>query len=247
MHRILYRFLASMTRVAVRSDRSKELEIVVLRHQLTVLRRQVGRPELCDDDRFLLGAIAAALPRPLRSGRLVTPDTLLRWHRRRVARHWTQAPRQPGRPSTAPEIRRLVLRFAAENPTWGYRLIHGELVGLWSPDRCFHRLADPQNRRHRPGTTSLRTPSRSATHRVRIKTPSSSQSPAQFRLAQPSRHLQRTPRLHRGHDNYLLSSGRFGAAPTCTSGVGDTATVEIARSSRALTSKVDKNHEHQSC
>jgi transposase InsO family protein len=102
----------------------------VLRHQLTVLRRQVDRPALNDDDRSLLGAIAAALPRPRRTGWLVTPDTLLRWHRRRVARHWTQANRAPGRPPTAVEIRQLILRLAAENPTWGYRRIHGELVGL---------------------------------------------------------------------------------------------------------------------
>jgi len=115
--------------LSVRID-PRTSKIIVLRHQLTVLRRQIDRPELCDEARSLLGALAAALPRPLRAGWLVTPDTLLRWHRRRVARHWTQAARQPGRPSTAPEIRRLVRRFAAENPTWGYRRIHGELVGL---------------------------------------------------------------------------------------------------------------------
>jgi putative transposase len=61
---------------------------------------------------------------------LVTPDTLLRWHRRRIARHWTQPSRSPGRPSTAVEIRRLVLRMATENSTWGYRRIHGELLRL---------------------------------------------------------------------------------------------------------------------
>ncbi len=90
MHRILYLFLASMARLAVRSGRPNDLEIIVLRHQPSVLRRQIDRPELCDDNRSLLGSTAAALPRPLRSGWLVTPDTLLRWHRRHVARHWTQ-------------------------------------------------------------------------------------------------------------------------------------------------------------
>ena len=107
----------------------------MLRHQLGVLRRQVDRPELTDADRSLLGAIAAALPRPSRAGWLVTPDTLLRWHRRRIARHWTQPQRPPGRPSTSAELRRLALRLAAENPTWRYRRIHGELAGLG------HRLA----------------------------------------------------------------------------------------------------------
>lgn len=86
MFRILYRFLAALARLVVRSGRSKDLEIVVLRHQLQVLRRQIDRPELTDDDRAMLGAIAAALPRRLRNGWIVTPDTLLRWHRRRIAR-----------------------------------------------------------------------------------------------------------------------------------------------------------------
>jgi transposase InsO family protein len=115
----------------MRSGRSKDLEIIVLRHQLRVLRRQVDRPAIHDDDRTLLGAIAAALPGRLRDGWIVTPETLLRWHRRRVARHWTQPPRPSlGRPPTAAELRRLIVRLAKENPTWGYRRIHGELVGL---------------------------------------------------------------------------------------------------------------------
>ena len=130
MYRILYRFLASLARLTVRSGRSKDLEIIVLRHQLAVLRRQIDRPELTDADRSLLGAIAAALARPSRTGWLVTPDTLLRWHRRRIARHWTQPQRPSGRPSTSAELCRLALRLAAENPTWGYRRIHGELAGL---------------------------------------------------------------------------------------------------------------------
>ncbi len=124
-----------LARLAVRSGRSKDLEIIVLRHQLTVLRRQINRPALNDDDRTLLGAVAAALPRPRRQGWIVTPDTLLRWHRRRTARHRTHATQGPGRPLTAFEIRRLVLRLAAKNPTWGYRRIHGELAGLG------HRIA----------------------------------------------------------------------------------------------------------
>ena len=135
MYRILYRLLASLVRLAVRSGRSKDLEIIVLRHQLAVLRRQIDPPELTDSDRSLLGAIAAALPRPSRAGWLVTPDTLLRWHRRRIVGHWTQPQRPPGRPSTSAELCQLALRLAAENPTWGYRRIHGELAGLG------HRLA----------------------------------------------------------------------------------------------------------
>ena len=119
MFRILYRFLASMPRLAVRSGRSKDLEIIVLRHQLTVLGRQTDRPELAETDRSLLGAIAQALSRPRRTGWLVTPETLLRWHRRRVAKHWTHPHRPPGRPSTALAVRRLVIEMATNNPAWG--------------------------------------------------------------------------------------------------------------------------------
>jgi putative transposase len=130
MHRILFRLIAALARLAVRSGRSKDLEIIVLRHQLGVLGRQAERPVLTNDDRSLLGTIAAALPRQKRIGWIVTPDTLLRWHRRRVARHWTQEHRPRGRPPTTTELRKLILRLAAENPTWGYRRIHGELTGL---------------------------------------------------------------------------------------------------------------------
>ena len=135
MSRILYRLIAALARLAVHSGRSKNLEIIALRHQLAVLRRQIDWPALNDTDRTLLGAIAAALPRPKRAGWLVTPDTLLRWHRRRIARHWTQTARAPGRPATAPVLRRLIVRLASENPTWGYRRIHGDAAGLG------HRIA----------------------------------------------------------------------------------------------------------
>jgi putative transposase len=130
MHRTLYRLVIGVLGLAVRSGRSKDLEIIVLRHQLAVLRRQVDRPAINNDDRTLLGAIAQALPRRVRAGWIVTPETLLRWHRRRVARHWTHPPRREGRPPTAALIRQLIAEMAAENPTWGYRRIHGELVGL---------------------------------------------------------------------------------------------------------------------
>jgi len=116
--RILYRFLAALARLAVRSGRSKDLEIIVLRHQVQVLGRHVGPPALTDDDRTLLGAVAAALRRRLREQWIVTPETLLRWHRRHITRHWTQSPRRrPGRPPTGAELRRLIVRLAAENPT----------------------------------------------------------------------------------------------------------------------------------
>ena len=79
-------------------------------------------------------------PRPSRAGWLVTPDTLLGWHRRRIAGHWTQPQRPPGRPSTSAKLRRLALRLAAENPTWRYRRVHGELAGLGHRLGCVHGL-----------------------------------------------------------------------------------------------------------
>ena len=130
MCRVLYHLIAGLARLAVRSGRAKDLEIIVLRHQLAVLVRNVDRPQVTDDDRSLLAAVAQALPRPTRTGWLVTPDTLWRWHRRRVARHWTHRPRRPARPATAVVIRRLAIEMATANATWGYRRIHGELVGL---------------------------------------------------------------------------------------------------------------------
>ncbi|MCP5026246.1 MAG: helix-turn-helix domain-containing protein [Actinomycetia bacterium] len=131
MFRILYRFVAALARLAVRSRYSKDLEIIVLHRQVQVLRRQLDRPTLTEDDRTLLSAIAAALPRSLRQGWIVTPETLLRCHRKRVTRHWTEPrARRPGRPPTAVELRRLCVRLATENPTWGYRRVHGELIGL---------------------------------------------------------------------------------------------------------------------
>ena len=135
MRRCLYCLIVGLIGLAARSGRSKDLEIIVLRHQVAVLRRQNPRPAIEDDDRTLLAAIAQALPRRLRLGWIVTPDTLLRWHRRRVARYWTYPPRRNGRPPTPAALRKLVVDMAVENPTWGYRRIHGELVGLG------HRIA----------------------------------------------------------------------------------------------------------
>jgi putative transposase len=113
-----------------RSERAKELEILVLRHELQVLRRQIRRPRLRSADRALLAALGQLMPRNRRRSFLVQPATLLRWHRDLVRRRWTYEGRQPGRPPLFAETRQLILRLAAENPSWGYKRIHGELVGL---------------------------------------------------------------------------------------------------------------------
>ena len=126
---LLYLAFRALLGALVRSRRgldAKDIELLVLRHELEVLRRQVARPKLRAADRALLAA-ACHLPRPSRGARLVTPRTLLRWHRALVCRKWRQPPGQRGRPPVPAEVRALVLRLARENPRWGHRRISGEL------------------------------------------------------------------------------------------------------------------------
>jgi putative transposase len=125
----LYR-LVQLVVLLCKSERSKELEILVLRHELAILRRQPRRAPFRPVDRAILAALARALPRSAWTSLSVSPTTLLRWHRQLVRRSWTYPNRRPGRPALDRSVQALVLRLARENPHWGYKRIVGELQSL---------------------------------------------------------------------------------------------------------------------
>jgi putative transposase len=143
----VYLAFVSLLKLLIRCGRTvdaKDIELVMLRHQLEVLRRHVKRPRLRASDRALLTAAARLLPPARRQGLLVTPHTLLRWHRELVRRRWTYPPAKPGRPPIDARTRGLVVRLARESPRWGYQRIAGELnkLGLAvSPSTVRRRLA----------------------------------------------------------------------------------------------------------
>jgi putative transposase len=141
----LYLTVRALFGLLVRSRRGpdvKDVELLVLRHEVEVLRRQVGTPKLDWADRALLAAAAFHLPRSSWLSLLVTPRTLLRWHKSLVRWKWRRYGARPGRPKLSPEIRDLVLRLARENPGWGHRRICGELakVGLHASPTSIRRL-----------------------------------------------------------------------------------------------------------
>jgi transposase len=132
---LLARCLLGSLMVLARREVSKDAELLVLRHENAVLRRQVSRVRYQEADRVWLAALSRFVPR-CRWGEVfaVTPATLLAWHRRLVTRKWDYTSwRRPGRPPTAAAIRKLVIRIAMDNPTWGHRRVQGELVKLGHP------------------------------------------------------------------------------------------------------------------
>ena len=135
-----------------RSSASKDVELLVLRHEVAVLRRTNPKPQMDWADRALFAVLLRLLPKVLWTHRLITPGTVLRWHRRLVARKWTY-PNRIGRPSVDETVAVLIQRMARENPTWGYQRIQGELLKLGhrvsasTVRRVLQRLGVPPARR----------------------------------------------------------------------------------------------------
>ena len=202
----------ALLRLLPMSDRDKDVEILALRHQITVLERQLGNDPaaVLPGDRAFLAALLHRLPRDVlgRFRLLVRPDTVLRWHRDLLARRHAarSRPRRPGRPRTVRSIRLLVLRLARENPCWGYRRIHGELLVLGHQGRRLHRLGDPPAT---PGST--RHPSAPRTTWAEFP-PLPGRCPARLRLLR-DRHPDRRPPVRAGGRSSTPAAGSGSWAP----------------------------------
>ena len=140
--KLIYQLVAKLLSWMVlraRSDAANEIEILVLRHQLAVLQRRTPRPRFSWTDRAVIAALVRLLPARRRLGLLVTPSTILRWHRHLISRRWTTPHTCPGRPAIPAGVRALVLRLAIENPTWGYRRVRREALIVRVEVRDPHR------------------------------------------------------------------------------------------------------------
>jgi len=145
---VCYFILRLVLRMTPDDDtREREAEILVLRHQLAVLKRANPRPRMRRLDRMMIAAFARLIGRDRWSGFIVSPATILRWHRQLVARKWTYKRSRAGRPPLDPSLGRLIVQMAKDNPRWGVIRIKGELAGTRLPGRgYYHPLASPPGR-----------------------------------------------------------------------------------------------------
>ena len=135
--------LLSWMMLYTRSDTANEIEILVLRHQLAVLQRHAPQLRITWTDRAVIAALARLLPARRRRGFLITPATILRWHRQLVRRRWTTPYKRPGRPAIPAGVRALTVRLATENPTWGVSPCARRTHRTRLPDRRLDRVEDP--------------------------------------------------------------------------------------------------------
>ena len=152
--RLLYLLFLQVLRLVLllgRPSSAKDIELLVLRHEVTVLRRTNPRPRLDWADRAVFAALIRRLPRALRCHHLVSPNTILRWHRRLVRKKWTY-PNRPGRPPINDVLAALVVRMATENPNWGYKRIRAAQTR--PPGRRLNDPADPQAPPHPTGAAT---------------------------------------------------------------------------------------------
>jgi putative transposase len=165
-YRLLVTVLSWLALLA-RSSSAKDVEILALRHEVAVLRRANPRPRMSWTDRAVFAALTRIMPKALRTRQMVTPGTLLRWHRRLVAAKWRQ-PRPPGRPPVPDELVALIVRLARENTRWGVVRIQGRTAPAWPPGSRLHHRQDPARPPHpapiRARPILARLPARSRRH-----------------------------------------------------------------------------------